>query len=205
MTIDEPRLGKTFGRSYGTSNLIHDVPKKSVKRIAACWFAQFESPTIGTNQPCCPEVWAPCRYSHKKYSRRAPQPISSQYCKRFHVIWNHSQGGSTCETAVPQMTTEDALKSSISQHCQTVHSWDFAQWFLPLYGFHSLHIINRCTDLRRICPGPGRVLMVPWAKFGDDNTDGEWTTSMGVRQSQDHHTKMIRMPLASMENLLRWT
>ena len=83
------------------------------------------------------------------------------------------------------MTTEDALKSSISQHCQTVHSWDFAQWFLPLYGFHSLHIINRCTDLRRICPGPGRVLMVPWAKFGDDNTDGEWTTSMGVRQSQD--------------------
>ena len=137
MTIDEPRPGKTFGRSYGTSNLIHDLPKKSVKGIAACWFAQSEPPTIGTNQPCCPEVWAPCRYSHKKYSRRATRLISSQYCKRFHVIWNHSQGGSTCETAVPQMTTEDAFKSSISQHCQTVHSWDFAQWFLPLYGFHS--------------------------------------------------------------------
>ena len=67
----------------------------------------------------------------------------------------------------------------------------------------SLHIINRCTDLRRICPGPGRVLMVPWAKFGDDSIDGEWTTPMGVRQSQDHHTKMIRMTFASMENLLR--
>jgi len=35
MTIDEPRPGKSFGRSYGTSNLIHDVPKKSVKGIAA--------------------------------------------------------------------------------------------------------------------------------------------------------------------------
>ena len=116
--------------------MIHDVPRKSVKGIAACWFAQSEPPTIVTNQPCCPELWAPCRYCHKKYTRRATRPISSQYCKRFHVIWNHSQGGPHWEQQYPKWPQK--MPSNHPFHnIVKLYTWDFAQWFLPLYGFHN--------------------------------------------------------------------